>query len=61
MNDFDALLARVVDQARAARIPAARNIDPHVRVNRRAVTRFGCCAKLCGVGPKVAEIGRAHV
>lgn len=45
MNDFDALLARAVDQARAVRIPAARNIDPHVRVNRRAVTRFGCCAK----------------
>ena len=45
MNDFDALLARVLEQARALRIPVARNIDPHVRINRRAVTRFGCCVK----------------
>lgn len=45
MNDFDALLLRVLDQARALRIPVSRTIDPHVRVNRRAVTRFGCCVK----------------
>lgn len=45
MNDFDALLARVLDQVRAVHIPAAETIDPHVRINRRAVTRFGCCIK----------------
>ena len=43
MNDFDALLARVAGQARALGLPVSRRIDPHVAVNRRAVTRFGCC------------------
>ena len=50
MNDFDALLARVAGQAMALGLPVSRRIDPHVAVNRRAVTRFGCC-----------KIGRAHV
>ena len=45
MNDFDGLLARVIEQARGLRIPISERIDPHVRVNRRAVTRFGCCVK----------------
>lgn len=45
MNDLDALLARVIQQARALRIPISSQIDPHVRVNRRAVTRFGCCIR----------------
>lgn len=43
MNDFDALLARVTGQARALGLPVSCRIDPHVAVNRRAVTRFGCC------------------
>ena len=43
MNDFDALLRVVADQARAIGIPIAANIDSHVTVNRRAATRFGCC------------------
>ena len=43
MNDFDALLARVLGQARALGLPVSARIDPHVAVNRRAVTRFGCC------------------
>ena len=45
MNDFDALLVRVVRQAEALHIPISPRIDPHVRINRRAVTRFGCCVK----------------
>lgn len=43
MNDFDALLKRVVEQAGALGLPVSGRIDPHVAVNRRAVTRFGCC------------------
>ena len=45
MNDFDALLVRVLDQARALKIPVSAQIRPHVTVNRRAVTRFGCCIR----------------
>lgn len=43
MNDCDGLLKKVIEQARALRIPVSGNIDPHVRVNSRAVARFGCC------------------
>lgn len=46
MNDFDALLARVIAQVRALRIPCSSAIVPHVQVNRRAVSRFGCCRYL---------------
>ena len=42
MNDFDALLARVVEQVRAIGIPCSKTIIPQVLVNRRAVSRFGC-------------------
>ena len=45
MNDFDKLLARAVAQARALGLPVSGRIDPHVAVNRRAVTRFGCCLR----------------
>ena len=41
MNEFDALLARAVEQARALGIPVSARISPRVAVNRRAVTRFG--------------------
>lgn len=43
MNDCDGLLKEVVSQARTLGIPVSENIDPHVRVNSRAITRFGCC------------------
>lgn len=43
MNDFDALLVQVRDQALALDIPVSGQLDPHVRINRRAVSRFGCC------------------
>lgn len=45
MNDFDGLLARVLTQARALHLPISDYIDPHVAVNRRAVSRFGCCLR----------------
>ena len=45
MERFDALLARVLDQARSLDIPVSGRIRPHVRVNRRAATRFGCCIR----------------
>jgi len=44
-NDFDALLARVIREARAIGIPVSRRIRPHVAVNSRAVGRFGLCRK----------------
>ncbi len=40
---LDALLAEVMEQARALSIPVSGGIDPHVAVNTRARTRFGCC------------------
>lgn len=43
MHDADTLLARVIAQARALDIPVSSHILPQVRLNRRAVTRFGCC------------------
>lgn len=42
-NHLDELLAQVISQARSAGIPVSRRIDPHVEVNSRARTRFGCC------------------
>ncbi len=43
MNEFDALLARAVEQARALGIPVSARISPRV-----AVTRFGCCIRRGG-------------
>ncbi len=43
MHDADRLLAEVTAEARAAGIPVSASIDPRVRINRRATTRFGCC------------------
>ena len=42
-NDVDALLTQVIRQAEALGIPVSTRIDPHVRLNTRAKTRFGCC------------------
>lgn len=47
MNEFDALLARAVEQARALGIGVGPHL-PRVAVNRRAVTRFGCCIRRGG-------------
>lgn len=60
MNDCDALLRAVMAQAAALGIPISAEIEPHVALNRRAATRFGCC-KLRGgrhwieVAQRVAE------
>ena len=45
---IDKLLARVIAQARAVRIPVSEHICPQVRLNRRARTRFGCCIRQGG-------------
>lgn len=45
---IDGLLALAVAQARALKIPVSREIDPRVRLNRRARTRFGCCIRKDG-------------
>ncbi|MEG1858582.1 MAG: SprT-like domain-containing protein [Pseudoflavonifractor sp.] len=41
----DELLAALSEQARGLGIPVSPCVCPHVRVNTRAVTRFGCCVK----------------
>lgn len=45
---IDGLLALAIAQARAVKIPVSGEIDPHVRLNRRARTRFGCCVRRDG-------------
>lgn len=45
MNDCDALLQEVTEQARALGIPVSESIEPQVGINRRAVSRFGCCRR----------------
>lgn len=60
MNDCDALLRRVMEQARRLGIPFSTAIEPGVRINTRAVARFGCCKFQKGryfieVGKTVAE------
>lgn len=45
MNDFDALLVQVAEEARSLGIPLAPKIDSHVQINIRAVTRFGRCVR----------------
>lgn len=48
-RDIDQLLAAVLEQARALKIPVSPRVDPHVRLNRRARNRFGCCILRDGV------------
>lgn len=43
MNDCDALLREILQEARELKIPVSKEISPHVEINDRAVTRFGCC------------------
>lgn len=47
-RELDGLLVRVVEQARRIGIPVSPSIAPHVRLNRRARTRFGCCIRRDG-------------
>lgn len=47
-EDIDALLARVIGQARALRIPVSAEISPNVILNSRATGRFGCCVRKNG-------------
>lgn len=42
-RELDALLAEVMAQIRALKIPLSDRIDAHVVVNDRAAARFGCC------------------
>ena len=43
MRDCDGLLKEVMAQAAGLKIPFSDQVDPRVRINDRAVTRFGCC------------------
>ena len=43
--EVDKLLARAIAQAKAVKIPVSPSIDPRLRLNRRARTRFGCCIR----------------
>ncbi len=43
MHDCDRILRGVMLQAAALKIPFSKQVEPHVVINRRAVTRFGCC------------------
>ena len=47
-SELDKLLALVIAQARTIRIPVSPAIDPRVRLNCRARTRFGCCIRRGG-------------
>ena len=38
----------VTTSARLTSLPISRHICPHVRLNRRARTRFGCCIRRGG-------------
>ncbi len=46
MNDFDRLMQEVRTEMKRLKIPVSPNIDPVVRVNRRAKTRFGMCIRV---------------
>ena len=48
-SDINVLLARVIAQARAVKIPVPANISPEVVLNSRATGRFGCCIRKNGM------------
>ena len=59
---IDGLMALVIAQARTIKIPVSKEINPRVRLNRRARTRFGCCIRKDGkytieLSAKLAEQG----
>lgn len=43
--DVNALLTRVIGEAAAIGIPVSKHILPEVKLNTRAVARFGCCVR----------------
>lgn len=45
MNDCDGLLREATEQARKLGIPISKQIEPQVKINRRAVNRLGCCRR----------------
>jgi len=45
INDVDSLLGQVIAEAKALHIPISKKIEPHVYINTRARSRFGCCKK----------------
>lgn len=48
MNDCDRLMREMAEQARKLGIPVSKQIEPHVKINRRAVNRLGCCRRQGG-------------
>lgn len=46
MNDFNELLMTVINMAADLKIPISDRIDPNVKINHRAVGRFGLCKKI---------------
>lgn len=42
-NDFDKLLKSVISEARTIGVPVSDKIEPRVKINSRAVRRFGRC------------------
>lgn len=60
VNDCDALMKEVIEQAQALGIPISKRIGAHVILNPRAVSRFGCCRRQGGeyiieVATRIAE------
>lgn len=49
MKEMDDLLQVVLEEARSAGIPVSNAIHPVVQINRRALTRFGCCVYKNGI------------
>lgn len=45
MHDCDRMMAETAEQARKLGIPISEHIEPHVRINRRALNRLGCCRR----------------
>ena len=49
---LDNLLKIVLDQVRDCKIPASRNINPHIFINTRAKKRYGACQQTKRNGKK---------
>lgn len=47
-KNLDFLLSQVIKQARSLNIPVSRRLSPHVVINPRAKSRFGCCRSTSG-------------
>lgn len=55
-HQVDQLMQDVIEQAKALNIPVSEQINPHVRINRRATGRFGACFANKRSGTFVIEI-----